>query len=91
MYDILNLLGDIGGIFSSIYFLGQLANYLFVGDQESHQVLAHYFRVNKGRDDHKTDPTVPSLKQASHFKTSIWVKVSQGTILKYLFHCLCPN
>ena len=35
VYNILDLLGDFGGIFSSLHFLGQIVHFIIVGHQES--------------------------------------------------------
>ena len=50
IYGALELIGDLGGIFSSIFTLGSSLHFLLVGAQESHRVLSHFFKVDETRD-----------------------------------------
>ena len=45
VYDIINLLGDFGGIFSSVYFLGAVIHFLLFSSQEAHRMLTDFFKV----------------------------------------------
>ena len=45
VYDVINLLGDFGGILSSVYFLGAVIHFLLVSSQEAHQMLTDFFKV----------------------------------------------
>lgn len=89
-YHLLTLLGDIGGIFSSIFFLFYLAHELLVRNQEAKKVLTRYFKIEKQprrRRRSVADPKT-SFNKASFFKTNFWVTLIYETFLKLLVDCL---
>ena len=50
VYNMLDLLGDFGGIFGSVYAVGKIVHLLVTGYDEEQQLLEHYFKVQHGKE-----------------------------------------
>ena len=60
VYNMLDLLGDFGGIFGSVYAVGKFVHMLVTGYEEEYQMLEHYFKVQKsssGKEKRVSDET----------------------------------
>ena len=95
IYSTLTFLGDVGGLFGSVWAIGVAFHYLLFSDGEDHkQYLLHYFRVSQPKDKNDistnkvTDSKVQWLKQMrAKYHTNCLINVCSSPLFRLLFCC----
>ena len=90
----MTFLGDVGGLFGSVWAIGIAIHYLFFSDGEDHkQYLLHYFRVSQPKNESVStkkvaDSKIQWLKQMrAKYHTSCLINLCSSPLFRLLFCC----